>query len=78
MTNNIKTLDSQYIANTYSRYPVQIVDGEGSILTDENGKHYIDLGSGIGVNIFGQKDPAWIEDAASPFSAHLEPLLLRS
>jgi acetylornithine/N-succinyldiaminopimelate aminotransferase len=61
MTNNIKTLDSQYIANTYSRYPVQIVDGEGSILTDENGKHYIDLGSGIGVNIFGQKDPAWIE-----------------
>lgn len=61
MTTNIKTLDSQYIANTYSRYPVQIVDGEGSILTDENGKHYIDLGSGIGVNIFGQKDPAWIE-----------------
>ena len=45
MTTNIKTLDSQYIANTYSRYPVQIVDGEGSILTDENGKHYIDLGS---------------------------------
>ena len=58
---DIKTLDHQYVANTYKRFPVEIVGGHGSIVTDRDGKEYIDLGSGIAVNAFGMGDPAWQE-----------------
>ena len=37
-------LTSTYIANTYARFPVTIVRGKGSLVWDENGKEYIDLG----------------------------------
>ncbi len=56
---NTKTLDAQYIAHTYNRFPVEIVAGKGSLVWDENGKEYIDLGSGIAVNTFGFSDEAW-------------------
>ena len=45
-----KQLDAEYLAHTYARFPVEIVSGRGSILTDETGKEYIDLGTGIAVN----------------------------
>ena len=35
--------------------------GEGSVVFDENGKRYIDLGSGIAANVFGYGDKEWIE-----------------
>ncbi len=57
--NNIKELDSTYIAHTYNRFPVEIVDGKGSIVTDDQGKTYIDLGTGIAVNTFGIADEQW-------------------
>ncbi|MBR3867923.1 MAG: aspartate aminotransferase family protein [Clostridia bacterium] len=53
--------DKQYIANTYGRFPVTIVSGHGSIAVDENGKEYIDMGTGIGVNAFGYCDKEWVE-----------------
>ena len=53
------TLDKTYIANTYARFPVELVSGHGSILTDADGKDYIDMGSGIAVNSFGIGDPVW-------------------
>ena len=59
MTENIKELDKQYIANAYARFPVQIVSGKGSVAYDENGKRYIDMTSGIAVNSFGFADDAW-------------------
>ncbi len=55
-----KDLDHQYIAPTYARFPVEIVAGKGSIVRDETGKEYIDLGTGIAVNTFGLADDAWI------------------
>ncbi len=55
----IQQLDRQFIAGTYNRFPVQIVSGQGSILRDEAGREYIDLGSGIAVNSFGVADRAW-------------------
>lgn len=58
--NNIKELDNQYIANTYARFPVCIVEGKGSLAYDENGKEYIDLSTGIAVNTFGYADDAWV------------------
>ena len=58
---SIKQIDKQYVANTYNRFPVEIVSGKGSICYDENGKEYIDLTSGIGVNSFGFADEKWVE-----------------
>ena len=55
----IKEIDSQYIANTYARFPLHMVEGKGCIAKDENGKEYIDLGSGIGVTAFGYCDDIW-------------------
>ncbi|MCR5321734.1 MAG: acetylornithine transaminase [Lachnospiraceae bacterium] len=48
--------DSKYIAETYKRFPVEIVSGQGSVMTGSDGKKYIDLGSGIGVSAFGIGD----------------------
>ncbi|HAZ20547.1 MAG TPA: aspartate aminotransferase family protein, partial [Clostridiales bacterium] len=58
---NIKELDQTYVAGTYARFPLQIVKGNGSVVTDEKGKEYIDLGTGIAVNTFGVSDEAWVE-----------------
>ena len=51
--------DRRYIANTYARFPVTIVSGKGSVVFDEDGKRYIDMGSGIGVTSFGIADEVW-------------------
>jgi len=51
--------DKQYVANTYNRFPVEIVSGKGSEVFDGNGKRYIDMGSGIGVTSFGIADADW-------------------
>ena len=51
--------DHEYIANTYSRFPLTLTRGRGSLLYDENGNEYIDLGTGIAVNGFGVADPVW-------------------
>ena len=56
---NIQETDKKYIASTYNRFPVTIVSGNGSIAIDENGKKYIDMGSGIGVTSFGYCDEIW-------------------
>lgn len=56
---SIKELDDRYVANTYARFPVEIVSGKGSRVWDAQGKAYIDLGSGIAVNIFGLADEVW-------------------
>ena len=56
---DIKSLDHQYVANTYNRFPVEIVSGKGSVVVDRDGKEYIDLGTGIAVNAFGVADEAW-------------------
>ncbi len=54
-------LDKTFVANTYARFPIEIESGKGSIITDFNGKEYIDLGTGIGVNTFGIADDEWQE-----------------
>jgi len=56
---DIKQIDKQYIANTYARFNVCLTGGKGSILLDEKGKEYIDLGTGIAVNSFGIGDEVW-------------------
>ena len=57
---NAKDRDAKYIAGTYARFPVVIKSGKGSLLYGEDGKEYIDLGTGIAVNTFGAADSEWI------------------
>ena len=63
--------DKQYIANTYNRFPLEIVSGKGSHVFDKNGKEYIDMGSGIGVTAFGFSDSEWLS-AVSEQAAKLQ------
>ena len=56
---NVKELDGKYVAGTYARFPVVLKEGKGSLVWDEDGKEYIDMGSGIAVNAFGIADPVW-------------------
>ena len=62
---NIQQIDDQFIANTYHRFPIQIVRGNGAELFDKDGKRYIDSGSGIAVNTFGVGDESWKSDVIS-------------
>ena len=55
----LKTIDREYIANTYARFPVELVSGKGSLVYDAEGREYIDMGSGIGVTAFGIADDEW-------------------
>ena len=52
-------MDKAFVANTYNRFPVELVSGKGSKVYDINGKAYVDMGSGIGVTAFGFGDEAW-------------------
>lgn len=58
---DLKQQDSQYVAHTYNRFPLSLISGSGATAYDENGKKYIDLGSGIAVNTFGYSDRAWAD-----------------
>jgi len=53
------SLDKEYVAGTYGRFPLELVSGKGCLVKDSSGKEYIDLTSGIGVTAFGLCDEAW-------------------
>ncbi|MBQ3220154.1 MAG: aminotransferase class III-fold pyridoxal phosphate-dependent enzyme, partial [Clostridia bacterium] len=57
--------DKLFVANTYNRFPIELVSGKGSLLYSSDGKEYIDLGSGIGVTAFGIADDEWISAVTS-------------
>ena len=57
---DIQKLDQTYVANTYARFPVTIVKGKGSLVWDDAGMEYIDLSTGIAVDIFGVADEQWM------------------
>ena len=65
---SITEIDKQYVANTYARFPVELVSGKGAILKDSEGKKYIDLGSGIAVNVFGVADDEWLKAVTDQLS----------
>lgn len=68
---DIISTDKQYVANTYNRFPIELVSGKGSKVYDKNGKEYIDMGSGIGVTAFGIADEQWA-NAVSEQAAKLQ------
>ena len=58
---NTKEKDLKYIMHTYGRYDVALKSGKGAVAYDENGKKYIDVSSGIGVNSLGYCNEGWVE-----------------
>lgn len=56
----IKQKDEEYIMHTYGRYPVALDHGKNATCYDTDGKEYIDMTSGIGVNAMGFCDKGWV------------------
>lgn len=48
---------SEHVMNTYARQPVQFVKGQGAMLIDSKGDHYLDAISGIAVCSLGHAHP---------------------
>ncbi|MDO5454086.1 MAG: acetylornithine transaminase [Corynebacterium sp.] len=59
---------SQVIMNTYGTPPVELVSGDGAVVTDADGKDYIDLLAGIAVNALGHAHPAIVDAVTSQIS----------
>ena len=55
---DVQVAESKLLVQTYERYPLLFVAGEGVHLRDEFGNNYLDLLSGIGVSALGYNHPA--------------------
>jgi len=65
---DIKKLDTDYIANTYARFDLDIQSGSGVVGKDSSGKEYIDFSSGIGVNSLGFINDKWVKAVTEQIS----------
>ncbi|QEN17182.1 acetylornithine transaminase [Mycobacterium sp. ELW1] len=52
---------SDVMMDNYGTPPLALASGDGAVVTDENGKTYLDLLGGIAVNILGHRHPAIID-----------------
>ena len=59
---------SASLMNNYGVPRVALVRGEGAVLTDADGKQYVDFLAGIAVNILGHAHPAIIEAVTDQLS----------
>ncbi|MEI6232814.1 MAG: aspartate aminotransferase family protein [Planctomycetota bacterium] len=66
----VQALYSQYVFQNYGRAPIALVRGEGSRVWDANGKRYLDLLPGLGVNGLGHS-PARVVAAVQKQAAML-------
>ncbi len=64
MSQTIEEFNS-HIMGTYGRFDIVLEDGKGVGAVDENGKEYIDFGSGIGTNSLGYCDEKWVDAICS-------------
>ncbi len=53
--------DQRYMMSTYNRLPIAIEKGEGNRLFDTDGKSYLDLFTGLAVNILGHSHPKVVQ-----------------
>ncbi|WP_158019103.1 acetylornithine transaminase [Mycobacterium basiliense] len=54
--------------NNYGTPPIALASGDGAVVTDFDGKTYIDLLGGIAVNVLGHRHPAVIEAVTQQIS----------
>ncbi|MBO8162190.1 MAG: acetylornithine transaminase [Brevibacillus sp.] len=57
--------------STYNRLPIAIAKGEGNYLYDTEGKAYLDLFTGLAVNLLGHSHPAIVKSLQKQGSAFL-------
>lgn len=57
VSEQIVALERQYLLQNYARYPLILKRGKGCWLYDYDGKRYLDLLTGIGVNSLGHAHP---------------------
>ena len=59
----MNTIDkfNSHVMQSYGRYPLVMEKGSGRHCKDENGREYIDFGSGIGTNSLGYCDEKWAD-----------------
>lgn len=60
-TEHIVALNKKHLMNTYNRYPIAIVKGEGVKVWDAEGKEYLDFLGGIAVNVLGHCHPQIVD-----------------
>lgn len=60
MDNTINKFNA-HVMPSYARYALVESKGKGACVTDENGKGYVDFGSGIGTNSLGFCDDKWVD-----------------
>ena len=53
--------ESMYLMHTYNRFNIEMESGQGCYLKGTNGKEYLDLTSGIGVNCLGHNHPVLVD-----------------
>lgn len=56
----MKSTSKQKLTPIYNRFPLTLVSGTGAEVLDDQGKHYLDLTAGIGVNSLGYGHPEWV------------------
>ena len=61
ITKELISLSDQYIMETYRRFPVVLVRGEGARVWDSDGKEYLDFVAGIAVCSLGHSNPKVVE-----------------
>jgi len=58
---DVQAREALHVLQTYKRQPVVFVRGSGVWAEDAEGRRYLDLLSGIGVNVLGHAYPAMVE-----------------
>lgn len=53
----VRVIESEYVLQNYSRYPLLLDRGKGCYVFDPAGKRYLDFITGIGVNALGYAHP---------------------
>jgi acetylornithine/N-succinyldiaminopimelate aminotransferase len=54
---DVVSLEQQYVLGTYARFNIVLEKGKGVFVQDTNGKKYLDMIAGIGVNALGYAHP---------------------
>lgn len=62
----IKAANESSLFQTYARYPIALVKGEGSWLWDDQGNKYLDFMAGLAVTNLGHRPGKSEREAESP------------
>src|SRR3954469_2169801 len=57
VSQSVMDLERDYLLQNYSRYPLVVRRGKGCYVYDVDGKRYLDMIAGIGVNALGHAHP---------------------